>query len=175
MTESRWILELTERYPLSLAQMLQPHDPPHQPITLFGFECREGWRHLITRLLDRLEAEIAAKPESARSGTYVSQIKEKFGGLRFYVNGGVSEEMQAAIRVAGDESLTICEVCGAAGKAVQSPRGWVRTVCPDHAGTLGTLERPAVLPWLAAISAEQRRLGRPLTWVEQHRLRPDGK
>ncbi len=58
------------------------------------------------------------------------QVKEKFGGLRFYVDGG-SNELQAQIELAEAMSYRTCETCGAPGR----PRsgGWVRTLCDTHA------------------------------------------
>lgn len=61
-----------------------------------------------------------------------SQVKEKFGGLRFYVNGSTDESYQK-ISFAESLSYRICEDCGAM-KDVQSYHiGWVRSLCPEHA------------------------------------------
>lgn len=54
------------------------------------------------------------------------QVKEKFGGLRFYV-GASSEEVERRIKQAEDESYRTCEDCGAPGK-VRSV-GWIKTRC----------------------------------------------
>lgn len=56
----------------------------------------------------------------------VFQVKEKWGGLRFYLNGG-TEEMQAAINKAEKESLQICEICGMPGRIRNN--GWTVTLC----------------------------------------------
>jgi hypothetical protein len=59
-------------------------------------------------------------------GVSIAQIKEKFGGLRFYVDGG-SDKLHAAIEAAERKSLTICEKCGNPGE----PAGldWIKTLC----------------------------------------------
>jgi len=57
------------------------------------------------------------------------QVKEKFGTLRFYVDGG-SPEMQAVIAFAEDMSSRMCEQCGA--PAHTRAGGWVRTLCDEH-------------------------------------------
>lgn len=54
------------------------------------------------------------------------QIKEKFGGLRFYIGAG-TPEMRDRIRDAEREAFTTCENCGAPGKA-RGP-GWIKTFC----------------------------------------------
>lgn len=57
------------------------------------------------------------------------QIKEKFGGLRFYVDGGdaVTEGM---ITIAECMSAVTCEECGSPG--ILGGRGWLKTLCPAH-------------------------------------------
>jgi hypothetical protein len=57
------------------------------------------------------------------------QIKEKFGGLRFYIGGG-SDAIFNRIDQAEKESFKTCEVCGEPGKSTND--GWVRTLCTRH-------------------------------------------
>ena len=59
-----------------------------------------------------------------------SQVKEKFGGLRFYYDGG-DEYIQGAVSMAERMSYSICEECGNLGKSRSG--GWVRTLCDQHA------------------------------------------
>lgn len=59
-----------------------------------------------------------------------SQVKEKFGGLRFYVNDG-DDYVFGAIALAEGLSHTICEECGMPGMT-RGP-GWIRTLCSKHA------------------------------------------
>lgn len=59
------------------------------------------------------------------------QVKEKFGGLRFYIGGGATEEQYAFISFAEEMSYRVCELCG--GRAQPYPLGWVRTLCEHHA------------------------------------------
>lgn len=83
-------------------------------------ECGKGWASLYKPLIERCKAE----------GVQISQIKEKFGGLRVYVYHG-SDELHEAIRLAENKSLTICEVCGTAG-VLREDRGCFRTRCDAH-------------------------------------------
>lgn len=46
----------------------------------------------------------------------VEQVKEKFGGLRFYMNSR-NQAIFTFVRTAEEESFHICEVCGQAGNA----------------------------------------------------------
>ena len=58
----------------------------------------------------------------------IAQIKEKIGGLRFYVRGALADVLRAQIVQAEHEiSFRICERCGAAGKLRDG--GWRRTFC----------------------------------------------
>jgi hypothetical protein len=87
-------------------------------------EAYKGW----WGLLDRVQAFIE---EQRKDGPVeILQAKEKFGGLRVYVNG-LSEEADRELWALLDESYKMCEVCGQSGKLV-SPRGWFRTLCPVH-------------------------------------------
>lgn len=58
-----------------------------------------------------------------------SQVKEKFGGLRFYVDGG-DEVSNRLISFAESLSVKTCEVCGAPGR--QRDGGWIKTLCEHH-------------------------------------------
>lgn len=86
------------------------------PAQLFGVECGPGWRCLIDPLMRRCRLE----------GVEITQIKEKFGGLRFYIASG-SEALHTAIDDAEDLSYTICEECGEPGTL--RPGGWIYTAC----------------------------------------------
>ncbi len=58
----------------------------------------------------------------------ILQVKEKFGGLRFYVQGS-NDFFDGMICMAEQASYTICEQCGKPGK----PRsgGWILTLCDE--------------------------------------------
>src|SRR6476619_2871428 len=83
----------------------------------------EGWWPIIAQL----DRDIAA----IESAYEVHQIKEKFGGLRFYNAGGTGNDARIDELIAQAErpAAQTCELCGAPGRA----RGWIRTVCDEHA------------------------------------------
>jgi hypothetical protein len=60
----------------------------------------------------------------------VLQVKEKFGGLRFYVNCRRNEAMRQRIGIAADESFRSCEVCGQPGELRED--SWIKTLCDLH-------------------------------------------
>lgn len=62
------------------------------------------------------------------------QIKEKFAGLRFYVEGA-TEEIYNYISFAESMSYRICEECGSPGKRYTD--GWHKTLCEVHADMNG--------------------------------------
>ena len=81
-----------------------------------------GWRPLVNQLLDDLL-------ELGWDGA-VYDVKEKFGGLRFYIGAG-SDEIHERIQQAEDESYSVCEVTGKPGK-LRSDLGWMRTLCDEE-------------------------------------------
>jgi len=80
----------------------------------------KGWAPLIRRLY-------AAMPE----GTDVVQVKEKFGGLRFYTSAS-TKEFEDMIDKAENESYSLCEWCGLPGSLDDNGR-WLLTLCQKHA------------------------------------------
>jgi hypothetical protein len=78
-----------------------------------------GWHGILERLIPKLEA-------MGWDGA-LHQVKEKFGGLRFYIGCG-SLEMFAAIDDAELESFKTCEDCGKPGE-LRRNRSWWRTLC----------------------------------------------
>jgi hypothetical protein len=77
-----------------------------------------GWSKLINNLYD-------AKPKH----TIVTQVKEKFGTLRFYISNA-PEWYYDLIDHYEQESATICEQCGKDGKT-RLDRGWYLTLCDE--------------------------------------------
>lgn len=69
----------------------------------YYFEVGDGWLPLIQKLIE----EIIALGWNKR----ISQVKEKFGGLRFYI-GAFTDEISHSISEAENKSYSICETCG---------------------------------------------------------------
>ena len=58
-----------------------------------------------------------------------SQVKEKFGTLRFYYTGG-DDYTSGVTSFAESMSCVTCEDCGAPGET--GGKGWIRTLCKTH-------------------------------------------
>ena len=86
------------------------------------FDVQVGWYPLIKNLIDELITLGWDKQ--------VTQVKEKFGGLRFYINGG-SDEMYNKITEAEKLSHETCELCGEKGELRTKIR-WFTTLCDEH-------------------------------------------
>jgi hypothetical protein len=120
-----WRIALIEAHP----NLFQP--PAGRPEAARGYPtCGDGWRDLLERACDRIEAALAG-------GTFgASQIKEKFGSLRFYWHGEVSAEAMAgiteAIELAEARSACTCEECGEEGR-LHLDGGTYMTRCAAHA------------------------------------------
>jgi hypothetical protein len=91
-------------------------EPTEYPGIAFCFG--DGWLDLVDNLMEDLF-------DLGWDGD-VRQTKEKLGGLRFYIGAG-TEEIFDKIDKAEEESLTICETCGAPGKPREG--GWIKTLC----------------------------------------------
>ena len=58
------------------------------------------------------------------------QVKEKFGGLRFYTERVPDDYIRGLISMAEAMADVTCEECGAPGKKVNG--GWIVTLCDQH-------------------------------------------
>lgn len=67
-------------------------------------------------------------PESARKEFRITQIKEKYGELRFYTNC-TTEELGKVIQKYTDLSRKTCIVCGAPATRVTT--GWISPYCDN--------------------------------------------
>lgn len=78
--------------------------------------------------------------EEASKVPVATQVKEKFGGLRFYVNGAIDKHWNY-IEFAESMSYRTCEVCGTPGKRYTD--GWHQTFCDIHAEMYGRVQYEA--------------------------------
>ena len=97
-----------------------------------GFTHDDGWFDLLWRLCEDLEPLVAEFAAAGGPKFEVLQVKEKFGGLRFYVNCRRNEAIRQRIGIAADESFRTCEVCGQPGKLREDR--WIKTLCDEHDG-----------------------------------------
>lgn len=119
---------------------MTPPDPVRFPLLSAAAEHTEegrrtlqlsigaGWYSLVEELLLTLKAHgIKSRP---------STIKEKFGGLRFYLDFYFEDNeddirlAHAFIDKAASSSYLICDVCGESGRLRKD--GWFRARCDAH-------------------------------------------
>lgn len=101
----------------------RPEKGPQQTLMCFGFECDDGWFNLIYKLCEDI------RDLNPPEGFEVIQVKEKFGGLRFYADN-TTKEIYDRINEAEAKSEVTCESCGADNPdGIQSYRGWYSSFC----------------------------------------------
>lgn len=124
--------ELKASYPLTFARLFDESESFYSISK--GIDCGNGWYNLLETLAAKIERYLETCPEDQRDGAFgLLQIKEKFGGLRFYCQGvNFPEELKNAINEAESLSYRTCEICGEPGKLRSS--SWLMTLCDDHAG-----------------------------------------
>ena len=89
-----------------------------------GVNIDEGWVPLVRSLVSVIEHWLKYLKEKPQFSVF--QVKEKFGGLRFYYVGG-DDFIRGAVHLAEAMSMRTCERCAAPG--VLRPLGWLRTLC----------------------------------------------
>ena len=92
-------------------------------------------KELVTQ--EQIDEAKAKLEEETLKVPVAVQVKEKFGGLRFYVQAATDKHYQY-ISFAESMSYRTCESCGAAGKTYTD--GWHTTLCDIHAEMSGRTE-----------------------------------
>ena len=99
-----------------------------------GIDVGQGWETLLRELLQAMEDLLPSKHDFK-----VVQVKEKFGGLRFYIFSQTLPEdplkkICKLIDFTEGLSLVTCEACGARGEpnTKDSRFSWVKTLCARH-------------------------------------------
>lgn len=94
---------------------------------MVGKRNREPSDWDIERAEEAMENDIDITPKV--TWIEIQQIKEKFGGLRFYYQGG-DDQISGMVRMAELWAGHTCETCGERGK--RRDGGWIRTLCDKH-------------------------------------------
>jgi hypothetical protein len=102
-----------------------------------GFAVGVGWWPILESLCAQIQHHIDWKQEQHQkfsrgngcTQVEVLQIKEKFGGLRFYYDGG-NDTIDGMVRMAEAWAAHSCEECGSPGE--RRGGGWIRTLCDVH-------------------------------------------
>jgi len=99
---------------------------PRETCMAFGCDFEDGWYPIVERLCEALN--LVAPPEFK-----FTQVKEKFGAMRIYASGG-NEETERLLHRVHEESLKVCEACGATEGVDTGGSGWIRTLCQSCRG-----------------------------------------
>ena len=119
--------EFDGRFTKRFAALMPNIKDLHQSLMAFGCEIGPGWRELVWNLTEKIEKEV----KKGKLDFEIVQVKEKFGGLRFYVNCG-TRRTRKLIDNAEAESFKICEVCGETGRLGENAFHWYKTLCNKH-------------------------------------------
>lgn len=137
---------LCERYPKIFADR---HTSMMETAMCWGFEHGDGWYQIIDSLCANIQNHIdwshknhawdlkwnEEHPDDLRevrepiAQVVATQVKEKFGTLRFYYRGG-DDYIDGLVSMAESWSAVSCEECGAPG--TQNSQGWIKTLCETH-------------------------------------------
>lgn len=129
------------------------------PYEEFGIECGNGWKPLLKPIFDYIEEY----NKSHEDKITIFQIKEKFGGLRVYVDGATLE-LHNLIENAEYLAEDTCEICGST-KNVGKKAGWITTCCIECAKNIAK-NRNQTIRWIP------NNLTKPYKWFE---ISPDGE
>jgi hypothetical protein len=108
-----------------------------------GFAIGKGWWIIVDKLMGQIQWHIDNSVKNNKwdlendktdvrpiiPQVTVAQIKEKFGGLRFYYDGG-DEYIHGLVSMAESWAGIACEECGGIGE--RRSGGWIRTLCDKH-------------------------------------------
>jgi hypothetical protein len=114
------------------------HGDMKETLMCWGFECGDGWYQVLDSLCTNIQQYTDWNNKNFEKGftqykqvpqVVAVQVKEKFGGLRFYYEGG-DDHIGGMVRMAESWADHTCEECGAPGK--HRSGGWIRTLCDTH-------------------------------------------
>lgn len=136
---------LCEKYPKIFRDR---NAPMSETCMCWGFSHGDGWYNIINGLCATIQSHVdwaekrrAWEVEKGQAGecgyprtphveqVVATQVKEKFGGLRFYYDGG-DDYIRGAVSMAETMAAITCEECGKPGELRTG--GWMRTLCDEH-------------------------------------------
>ncbi len=127
--------QLCEKYPKIFRDR---NAPMNETCMCWGFSHGDGWYKILDSLCAQIQNYIDWNNRSAEAGykdfepieqVVATQVKEKFGGLRFYYEGG-DKCISGMVRMAESWAAQTCEECGEPGTLRHG--GWIRTLCDTH-------------------------------------------
>ena len=98
----------------------------------FGSSSYKVDPKVADRVDEMLAKKTLVKPSMAMKQIIATQVKEKFGTLRFYYSGG-DEYIDGMVCMAEALSKRTCEKCGGRAQS-QTKSGWIKTLCASCTG-----------------------------------------
>ena len=136
--------ELEDKLLRKHPRIFRQHDlPMNQTCMCWGMDCMDGWFNIIDLLCANIQHHLDwhngegefdyNRERNEKNPDHIpiaqveaTQVKEKFGGLRFYLQGG-DDYIEGMVQMAEALSERTCEHCGNPG--VSRSTGWIRTLC----------------------------------------------
>ena len=106
-------------------------------VSQIPWECGKGWWPLIEKVAAAIDSYNDAHPDSP---VEVTQIKQKFGGLRIY-HYNAPEDIRQLINEAIEASWHTCERCGSREGVTTNPEGYRITLCTQCRAALPQRKR----------------------------------
>ena len=123
---------LCARYPKIFCDR---HGDMTKTLMCWGFECGDGWFEILDTACSQIQVHLDKNLDVHQ--VVAVQIKEKFGTLRFYYDGG-DDTVQDIVDAAEQATHTTCELCGQRGTTRGG--GWIQTLC-DECNLDGKLQK----------------------------------
>ena len=119
--------ELEKKLYKDFPKIFKYAEETHDPIIpmAFGCECADGWYGIINHMCKMIQNDV---DRNERQQVLAVQVKEKFGGLRFYIDGG-SEKTYDIIHFFESLSYIVCEKCGKTNAETRNTKSWIFTRC----------------------------------------------
>ena len=117
--------KLFEKYP----KIFRQKDLPMQQTAMcWGISCGDGWYNIIDTLCGQIQNHLEHNMKDNDGAIVIeaTQVKEKYGSLRFYYTGG-DDFIRGVCWMAEGLSGCTCEECGSPG--TPNDKGWIHTLC----------------------------------------------
>ena len=105
-----------------------------QTAMCWGIACGDGWYTLLDTLCANIQNRITNvnrnRSEEDKLVCQAVQVKEKFGGLCFYIYGG-DDYIDGLVSLAESMSYHTCSECGDPSEENKTNRGWIYTMCAN--------------------------------------------
>lgn len=112
---------------MTLREIIEANYPSVLASSCYEASCGRGWFPIVLGLCGKIEQHNNNLKEDEEP-VQVRQIKEKFGGLRFYIGWAptyIHDWIEAAEHFCGQ----ICETCGMPGEL--RSKGWAIHLCDE--------------------------------------------